>query len=84
MFSDGGTNVHDEERSVQPYVMSDELVQIERLLFKISKLSFEFPQISSTVLYEIITVRLDYLKFCARWLLKMLAGAQERRERLWL
>jgi gluconate kinase len=41
------TDVHDEERSGWPSVMSDNLVQSER--------QSEFPQISCTVLYEIIT-----------------------------
>jgi hypothetical protein len=49
----------------RPSVVSDVLVQIigpiicERLHFTISELSREFRQISDTVLYEIITVRLD-------------------------
>jgi hypothetical protein len=34
----------------------------------------EFPQISHTVLYEIISVRLGYHKFCTRWVPKMLTG----------
>jgi hypothetical protein len=32
---------------------------------------YEFPQISLTVLYEIITVRLGYHKFSATWVPKM-------------
>jgi hypothetical protein len=39
----------------------------ERQRFTISELLCEFPQISRTVLYEIIIVRLSYHhKFCAR------------------
>jgi hypothetical protein len=57
-------------------VVSDELVQSERRRFTISELSCEFPQISRTLLYEIITVRLGYHhKFCARRVLKNLTGA---------
>jgi transposase len=37
----------------------------------------EFLQISRTVLYEIITRRLGYHKFWARWAPKMLTGAHE-------
>jgi hypothetical protein len=66
-FKDGRTNnVHDEERSGRASVVSDDLVQSvdqkvsERWSFTISELSYEFPQISRTLLYEIITVRLDY------------------------
>jgi transposase len=56
MFKDGRTNVHDEEQSVRPSVVSDNLVQSvdqkisERWRFTISELSCEFPQTSRTVL----------------------------------
>jgi hypothetical protein len=40
-------------------------------------LSCEFPQMSITILYEIITVGLGYHKFCARLVPKMLTGAQK-------
>jgi hypothetical protein len=72
MFEDGRENVHDEERSGRPSVVSDDLVQSvdkktgERRCFTISELSHEFPHISHTVLYE-ITDRQGYHKFCARW-----------------
>jgi hypothetical protein len=66
-----------------PSVVSDDCVQsadqtiYERWHFTISELSCEFPQISHTVLYEIITVKQGYLKFCARWVLKILTGAHK-------
>jgi hypothetical protein len=50
----------------------DDLVQsvdpkiCERWHFTISELSHEFPEISCTVLYELITVRLGYHKFFTR------------------
>jgi hypothetical protein len=53
----GGTNVHNEEQSVQPSVVSDDLVQsvdqkiCERWHFTISEFLREFPQISHTLLY---------------------------------
>jgi hypothetical protein len=70
-FKDGRTNVHDEEQSGRPSVVSDDPVQsvdkkiCERWRFTISYLSHEFPQISS---------RPGYHKFCARWVLKMLTS----------
>jgi hypothetical protein len=73
MFKDGQINVHDEERSGQPSVASDDVAQsgnqkiCQRRRFTISELLCEFPQISHTGLYEIITVRLSYHKFHARW-----------------
>jgi hypothetical protein len=39
-----------------------------------SELPCEFPQISCTLLYEIITVKLG---FCATWIPKMLTGAHK-------
>jgi hypothetical protein len=78
MFKDGRTNVYGEEQSGRPSVVSD-LVQIvdeknyERRRFTIS----ELPQISRTLLYEIITVRLGYHKFYTRWVPEMLTGAYE-------
>jgi hypothetical protein len=64
MFKDGRKDVHDEEWSGQPFVVSDDLVHrvdqkiCERWHFSISELSCEFPQNTLTLLYEIITVRL--------------------------
>jgi hypothetical protein len=49
----------------------DEVVR-ERRRFTISELSLEFVQVCRTVLYEIVTKKLGYQKFCARWVPKML------------
>jgi hypothetical protein len=76
MFKAGRANVHNEERSGQPSVVSDDLVQSEKQHFTISELSHEFPQISCTVLYKIITVRLGYHNY-ARWVLKMFMGGHK-------
>jgi hypothetical protein len=77
MFKDGRTNVHDEELSGRSSAVCDDLVQSERQLFTISQFSCEFSQISCTLLYDNITVRLGYHKFCARWVPKMLTGAHK-------
>jgi hypothetical protein len=68
----------------QPSVVSGNLVQsagqniCERRRFTISELSCEFPQISCTALYEIITVRLDHHhKLCTRWVPKMLTSVHK-------
>jgi hypothetical protein len=61
-----------------PSVVSADLIQsvnqkiCERWGFTISELLCKFPQISHTVLYDIITVWLGYHRFCARWVPKML------------
>ncbi|GBN91902.1 hypothetical protein AVEN_137781-1 [Araneus ventricosus] len=77
-FKDGRTNIHDESRSGRPSVVNADLIkEIDekiRLLrnFTISQLSEHLPNISRTVLYEAVTGKLGYRKFCARWVPKML------------
>ncbi|GBN07913.1 hypothetical protein AVEN_86149-1 [Araneus ventricosus] len=77
-FNDGRINVHDEARSGRPSVVNDCLVAKvnekirENRRFTIRMLSDEFPQISKTVLHEIVTNRLTYRKFYSRWVPKML------------
>jgi hypothetical protein len=54
--------------------------------FTVSEVSYEFLQILPTVFYVIIIVRQGHLKYCARWILKILTGAHKSRVwlRLWL
>lgn len=60
MLKDGQTNVHNEEQSGQPSVVSDKLVQrvdtsvSENQCFTISELLLDFPQISCNT-YEVAT-----------------------------
>jgi len=76
-FRDGRTDMHDggQERHS---IVTDELVQkVDQCLrgkrrFTISELCEEFPQTSRTTLYRIVTDRLGYHKFCARWVPKQL------------
>jgi hypothetical protein len=66
-----------------PSVLSDDLVQrvgpkiCKRRRFTISEFSCEFTQISRTILYEIIIVRLGNHKFCSIWVPKILMGAHK-------
>lgn len=77
-FKDGRSNVHDEERSGRPSVITDDLVgKVDQKIqenrrFTISTLSEQFPQVSRSVVYEIVTERLHYRKLCSRWVPKML------------
>ncbi|GBM80130.1 hypothetical protein AVEN_265372-1 [Araneus ventricosus] len=77
-FNDGRTNVHDEARSGRPSVVEDGLVTKvnekirENRRFTILMLFDEFPQVSKTVLHEIVLNRLNYRKLCSRWVPKML------------
>jgi hypothetical protein len=58
LFKHKRRNVHDEEQSGQPYVVSDDCVQsVDQKIcerWRFTELSYEFPQISRTVLYKII------------------------------
>jgi len=61
MFNEGRENVHDEARSGRPSLVNDDLVRKvnERVrddrCFTISDLSLQFPQISRTLLYDIVS-----------------------------
>ena len=61
LFNEGRENVQDETRSGRPSLVNDDLVRKvnERLrddrLFTISDLSLNFPQISMSLLYDIVS-----------------------------
>jgi transposase len=63
MFNEGRQNAHDEARSGRPSWVNDDLVHKfnERVRddrrFTISDLSLHIPQISSTLLYDIVSSR---------------------------
>jgi len=79
-FRDGRTDVHDGGSQERHSIVTHELVQnVDQCLrvkrrFTISELSEELPQTSRTTLYRIVTDRLCYHKFCARWVPKQLTG----------
>jgi len=66
MFNEGRENVHDEAQSGRPFLVNDDLVSKvnERVCddrrFTISDLSLHFPQISRTLLYDIVSNHLGY------------------------
>ncbi|KAJ4427740.1 hypothetical protein ANN_25393 [Periplaneta americana] len=70
-FTEGRQIVHDEERSGRPSLINDrvELVRqciMENRRFTITELSSHFPQISRSLLHEIVTKHLLFKKVCAR------------------
>jgi hypothetical protein len=77
-FKNGRTDVHDQEKSGRPSIVTDDLVAKvdekvrESRRFTITELALCFPQVSRTLLFEIVTKKLGYHKFCARWVPKML------------
>jgi len=77
--SRSSTNIHDEERSARPTIVTDELVAKinekihENRRFTIKEFLLEFPQISRSLLHEMVTEKLGYHKFCARCVPKLLS-----------
>jgi hypothetical protein len=71
-------NVHDDLRSGRPSVVNEDLVHAveekiqENRWFSISSLSLHFPQISPSLLHEIVSDKLCFRKLCSRWVPKML------------
>ena len=61
MFNEGRENVHDKVRSGRPSLVNDDLVcKVNETVrdvrhFTISDLSLHFPQISRTLLYDIVS-----------------------------
>jgi histone-lysine N-methyltransferase SETMAR len=78
MFSEGRANVHDDDRSGRPSLVTTDLLDQanekirENIRFTMSEPSTYFPHISCSLLHEIITEHLQYHKLCARLVPKML------------
>ena len=76
--------MYDEARSVRPSLVNDDLVRKvnERVRddrrFTISDLSLHFPQISRTLLYDIVSSHLGYRKVRAQWVPKMLTEEHKK------
>jgi len=78
LFNEGCKNVHNDPRSGRPSVVNEDLVRAveenirENRRFTITLLSLHFPQISWSLLHEIVSDELKFWKLCARWVPKML------------
>jgi len=72
MFRNGRTEVHDAERSGRPSVITDGLKQkMNRIIrenrhFTISEVYEQCPEVSRTVVYEIVIEHLQYRKIARR------------------
>jgi histone-lysine N-methyltransferase SETMAR len=79
MFNEGRTNVHDEERSGRPSLITEDLKkQIDEQIRQerrstLDKLHEKFLQISRSLRHEILSKHLGYRNICARWVPRMLA-----------
>ncbi|GFW44767.1 histone-lysine N-methyltransferase SETMAR [Trichonephila clavipes] len=82
-FNEGRSEVHDEERSGRPSLITEELVHAidekikENRKFTISALAMEFPQISRSLMHGIVTDKLKFHKLCARWVPKILTESHK-------
>ncbi|GFV55698.1 histone-lysine N-methyltransferase SETMAR [Trichonephila clavipes] len=77
-FKDGQTNVHGEERSGRPSVITDDLMQAvetkihENRRFTIATLSLKFSDVSRSVVFKIGTEDFNFKKLCSRWVPRLL------------
>ena len=82
MFRNGRTDVHDAERSGRPSVITDALKQkVNRIIrenrhFTISEVYEQCPEVSCTIVYEIVTEHLQYRKICRRWVARRPSGTR--------
>ena len=73
MFGNGQKDVHDDERSGRPSVMTVAFKQKvkgiirENRHFTISEVYEQCPEVSRIVVYEIVTEHFQYRKIYARW-----------------
>ncbi|GFX26603.1 histone-lysine N-methyltransferase SETMAR [Trichonephila clavipes] len=84
-FKDGRTNVHDEERSGRPSVITDDLMQAvetkirDNRRFTITTLPLEFPEVSQSVVNKIVTEGLNFKKLCSRWVPRLLTAEHKEK-----
>ena len=83
-FSEGRTDVHDEQRSGRPSLISDDFLQESegeiRSLRRVTirELHHIIPEVSKTTIHETVTEKLGYRKLCARLVPKMLTEITKR------
>ncbi|GBO06861.1 hypothetical protein AVEN_53045-1 [Araneus ventricosus] len=71
-------NFHDDSRSCRPSVITDAMVAsveakiLENRRFTLSTLSDDFPEASRSVLYKIVSEKLNFKKLCSRWVPELL------------
>ena len=76
MFTNGRTDVHDAERSGRPSVITAALMEkVNRIIrenrhFTISEVYEQCPEVSRSLVHQIVSEHLQYHKICARWVPK--------------
>ncbi|KAJ4444241.1 hypothetical protein ANN_06032 [Periplaneta americana] len=87
MFNNGRTNVHDETRPGRPSLITEDLKTKvnDRILqdrrTSLDELHIAFPDISRSLLGEIMSQHLGYHKICARWVPRQLSD-QHKTQRM--
>ena len=78
-FSEGRTDIHDEQRSGRPSLISDDLLQENRAnrRVRIRALHNIIPEVSKTTIHEAVAEELGYGKLCAGWVPKNLNGRSQ-------
>ncbi|GFV26400.1 uncharacterized protein TNCV_5087131 [Trichonephila clavipes] len=84
-FSEGRTDVHDEQRTGWPSVISDALLQrTEEAIhanrrLRLKEMLQTIPEASMTTFYEVVVIKLGHRKLCARWVPKMLTEEHKKK-----
>ena len=84
-FSEGRTDVHDEQRSGRPILISYDLLQETEGEIRanrhvtIRELNHIIPEVSKTTIHEAVTENLGYKKLCACWVPKNLMITKQNR-----
>ncbi|KAJ4445791.1 hypothetical protein ANN_12476 [Periplaneta americana] len=86
MFNNGRTNVHDETRPGRPSLITEDLkTKVDRILqdrrTSLDELHIAFPNISRSLLGEIVSQHLGYHKICALWVPRQLSD-QHKTQRM--
>ncbi|KAJ4448812.1 hypothetical protein ANN_00203 [Periplaneta americana] len=87
MFNNGRTNVHDETRPGCPSLITEDLkTKVNDRILQDRRTSFDelhiaFPDISRSLLGEIVSQHLGYHKICARWVPRQLSD-QHKTQRM--
>jgi len=84
-LSEGRTDVHDEQRSGRPSLISDDFLQEIEVDIRanrrvtIRQLHHIIPEVSKTTIHEDVTETLGYRKLYARWMPKMLTDDHQKK-----
>jgi transposase len=88
-FNEGHENVHYDPWSGRSSVVNEHLVRtVEEKIqdnrrFTISSLSQHLPQMSRSLLHEIVSDKLRFRKLCSRWMSKMLTDEHKMKQPTW-